>query len=109
LGVYAEQGEALTEACWGDRSTGQVSGEQPGAVGRRGEAGVSAGCVEVAAHETGEGIGDFDVAGSEADRQGVAAVMDLVACHHRDAGQLLTVEQHEAARDAIDAGDAGVV
>jgi hypothetical protein len=35
--------------------------------------------------------------------------MDLVACHRCDAGQLLAVEQHEAAGDAIDAGDAGVM
>jgi hypothetical protein len=39
----------------------------------------------------------------------LAAVMDLVACHRCDAGQSLAVEPHEAAGDAIDAGDAGVM
>jgi hypothetical protein len=33
----------------------------------------------------------------------------LAACHRRDAGQLLAVEQHEAASDAIDGGYIGVV
>ena len=53
LAVDTELGEALTYPRWGDRLTGQVSGEQPVAVGGRGDAGVSAGCIEVGAHESG--------------------------------------------------------
>jgi hypothetical protein len=34
----------------------------------RGDACVSAGCVKVGAHESGQGLRDFDVAGAEADR-----------------------------------------
>lgn len=64
-----------------------------------------AGCIEVGADESGQGLGDFDITGSEVDRNPVAAVVCLAACHRCDSGELLAVEQHEAAGDAIDGLD----
>jgi len=109
LSVDAQGRQSGSGACGGDRAAGQMAGKQPVRLCWGGEALLSSWRRKLGAEEPGEGLIDLDVARTEPDRECLGSVVDLCAGHDGDPGELLGVEQNEAAGDPIDGGNVRIV